>query len=133
MYTRFLTLFLILAAVVGLGLFFGSKNEGFEDLRNTVSGNVIQKNGKVFINGAYPDPQNTLGTGAAIVAKGSANNTEIKNYFKSIPQEQAAGTFVIAGPQLWKDKGTYYDDELYMYWYGLDGNTYGTILKGWKL
>lgn len=133
MYTRFLTLFLILAAVIGLGLFFGGKNEGFEDLRNTVSGNVIQKNGKVFVNGAYPDPENKLGSSSAIIGKGFADDATAKAYFQSIPKDQAPGTFMIGGPQLWKDKGVYKDNIFFIYWHGLDGNMYASTIEGWKL
>lgn len=142
MYIPYITLFLILVAVVVYAAVMTQNQssilpplEGFETLSNTVAGNVYQKNGKVFVNGAADDTANNLGGSSAIIGKGWADSNAAMKYLQSIEDEsQGAGTFVLGGPQLWMDsKGKFYDNVFFLYWRGLKGRTFYTVLNGTKM
>jgi len=143
MYIPYITLFLILVAVI----LYASVNasltqpgltpplEGFETLSNTVSGNVYQKNGLVFVNGAVDDVNRNLGGSSAIIGKGWADSSATMKYLQSIGDDsKGAGTFVLGGPQLWIDsQGVPHDNVFFLYWRGVKGRIFYTVLNGTKM
>jgi len=141
MYIPYITLFLILVAVVVYAAVMSQNQssflpslEGFETLSNTVAGNVYQKNGKAFVNGSADDTANHLGGSSAIIGKGWADSNAAMTYLQSIEDDsKGAGTFVIGGPQLWIDNGVPKDNVFFLYWRGVKGRTFYTVLNGTKM
>lgn len=90
----------------------------------SLAGDIVHVGDGVFLGGGALAPGATYKAG--IVSKGTAWTDGAVQSLKG----QAPGTYMIAGPSLWKSGSTYYDNQFYIYWNGLDGNQYGAMMTG---
>lgn len=93
----------------------------------SVAGDIVHVGSGAFLSGGALAPGATYRAG--IVSKGMAYSDGAKSALNGQP----AGTFIIAGPQLWKDGSTYKDNVFFLYWNGLDGNQYYSSIQGTAL
>jgi hypothetical protein len=92
-----------------------------------LAGDLVHVGSGAYLSGGALAPGATYKAG--IVSKGTAWSEGAENSLKGQPP----GTFMIAGPQLWKDGNTYKDNVFFVYWNGLDGNQYYGVIPGMSL
>ena len=90
----------------------------------SLAGDIVHVGSGVYLGGGALAPGATYKAG--IVSKGAAWTDGAVQSLKG----QAPGTYMLAGPDLWKSGSTYYDNQFYIYWNGLDGNQYGATVTG---
>lgn len=93
----------------------------------SLAGDIVHVGSGVFLGGGALASGSTYRAG--IVSKGMAYSDGAKTALAGQP----AGTFMITGPQLWKDGNTYKDNIFFIYWNGLDGNQYYGSIQGTPL